>query len=238
MSGIEEAAIAAWIANAAADSALVYGGLEAGAGTAAAALGTAGTGALTGAGASAAASYGGASMAEQLAMQRALDAGGTAVAQNVGYGGEALANMSVQAPQNMSLLGNLDTINPSSLNMLSDPSSVLAQDATGNQFASQWDMYKNYAQQGLKALGKGVNSLPAGATSALTTGLMGNQQQPAPPPMPQRPPGGGGTPPQNSTSLLGQQQPTQVQPYAPIFGGGPDDAEMRRRKMMMMRGYA
>jgi hypothetical protein len=240
MSGIEEAALAAWIANATADSALVYGGLAAGEGTAAAALGTGAAGALTGAGATAAASYGGASMAEQLAMQRAIDLGGTAVAQNVGYGGEALANMSM-AP-NMSMVSP-GTSTSSLLNAGSGSaeSSLFGEILPGQLPPSQltgYEKFMRFGKQGLDALGKSVKGLPAQAATGLLSQSLGGKQTP-PPAMPSRP-SGGGAPPASSVSLLGQQQPMQVQPYAPIFGAGTgDDAEMRRRKLMMQqRGYA
>jgi hypothetical protein len=179
-------------------------------------------------------------MAEQLAMQRAIDLGGTAVAQNVGYGGEALANMSV-AP-NMSMVSP-GTSTSSLLNAGSGSaeSSLFGEIAPGQLPPSQltdYEKFVRFGKQGLSALGKSVGKgLPAqAATGLLASGLAPKQS--APPAMPSRP-GGGGAPPPSSVSLLGQQQPMQVQPYAPIFGAGTgDDAEMRRRKLMMMqRGY-
>lgn len=240
MSGIEEAALAAWIANAAADSALVYGGLEAGAGTAAAALGT-------GAGASAAAAGASGMTAAQLAAlnQQALMGVSSAestiavpsATQGAGLLGNSLpygAGDTVTGSMTNSMLGDLGGGNLGASNMLSDPSSVLASDATGNQFVTQGDKYWNMAQQGLKTLGKGVNKLGQAGT---VKSLLDPPKAPTPAPMPARPSGGGQPPPQ---AQYAQQQPTQVQPYAPIFGGaGPDEAEMRRRKMLLMqqRGY-
>jgi hypothetical protein len=245
MSGIEEAALAAWVANAAADSALVYGGLEAGAGTAAAALGT-------GAGAGAAAAGAGGMTAAQLAAlnQQALMGVSSAestiatpsATQGAGLLGNSLpygAGDTVTGSMTNSMLGDLGGGNLGASNMLSDPSSVLASDATGNQFVTQGDKYWNYAQQAGRALTKGAKAIaPAAplAKSLLDPGAPPKQEQ-----IMARQPGGGAPQQQSSVSLLGQQQPHQISPYAPIFAGaGGDDAEMQRRRKLMMQqmGYA
>jgi hypothetical protein len=238
MSGIEEAAIAAWIANAAADSALVYGGLEAGAGTAAAALGTAGAGASAAAGASGltAAQLAalnqqalmGVSSAESTMAVPSATQGGGLLGSSLPYG----AGDTVTGSLTNSLVGDLGGGNLGAANMLSDPSSVLASDATGNQFVTQGDKYWNYAQQAMRGLGKGVKAMnTAGLTGPAVSSLLGAGQKPPPPQMPARMPSAGAPPPQ---AQLAQQQPAQVQPYAATFGGG-DDEEMRRRRLLLMQ---
>jgi hypothetical protein len=266
MSGVEEVALIAALAEAAgtagtaataAGTAASAGGALAGAGSVltpamlGVEAGVAGTG-LLGAGVTSGVGTGAALSAEELAMIQAYDAGGTAVAQgtgNLAYGaGDTVTNSllgnsaslpygagdTVTSSMTNALSGDLGGGNLGAMNMLSDPSSVLASDATGNQFVTQGDKYWNMAQQGLKTLGKGVNKLGQAGT---VKSLLDPPKAPTPAPMPARPSGGGQPPPQ---AQYAQQQPTQVQPYAPIFGGaGPDEAEMRRRKMLLMqqRGY-
>jgi hypothetical protein len=268
MSGVEEVALlaalaegagAAGTAATAAGTAASAGGALAGAGSVltpamlGVEAGVAGTG-LLGAGVTSGVGAGATLSAEELAMIQAMDAGGTAVAQGTGQGlaygaGDTVTNSllgsefsslpygagdTVTSSMTSNMLGDLGGGNLGNMSMLSDPSSVLASDATGNQFVTQGDKYWNMAQQGLRTLGKGVNKL---GTAGTVKSLLDPPKPAAPAPMPARPSGGGQPPAQ---AQYAQQQPTQVQPYAPIFGGaGPDEAEMRRRKMLLMqqRGY-
>lgn len=223
MSGYEESAYAAeLLAEEAATSAAAAegaGGAAAagsagayGAGSASAAYGAGAYGAA-GAG-SAAAGYGGGSLAEQLAMQSALGDAGAYGAGDTVTGG---------------LLGDAGGAG----SIAGGPGGAAESGSGGNAFASDYDKYKQFAQQGFRNLGGYVNKLPPQAT-----GLLGQMAMGTPPQQPtnniQRPMGGGA--PAQPANPYGNQQLPTVTPYAPAApGAGPDDAEMRRRYMLMMQ---
>jgi hypothetical protein len=244
MSGIEEAALAAWIANAAADSALVYGGLAAGEGTAAAALGT---GALSGAvGTAAGTAMGGGALSQaDILMAQAMDQGGTAVAQQglMSTAPEVSSQLPMSEVGSQLPMSQAPNVTSSLLQPGSAESSLFGNIAEGQPAPSQltdYERFIRFGKQGLTKLGSGLAK--TGMTGTVAKSLL----DPGTPPQQQqvmaRQPGGGAPQQQpSSVSLLGQQQPYQARPYAPTLAGvGGDDAEMQRRRKLMLQqmGYA
>ncbi len=125
--------------------------------------------------------------------------------------------------------------------LLSDPSAMLAQDASGNAFTSDYEKYKHFAKEGFRSVGKGYNKLPKPAQQMVqgqaVQGLLGPGEQP------QRnnvvaPMGGSAPQQQQSSNPYAKMQLPTVQPYAPSLLGGEDEKEMKRRLMMMRQmGY-
>lgn len=204
---------AAIIAIAAEEAAMVAAAEAAAATAATAAAGTAAGTAATAAGTIA---------AEEAAMIAAYEAAGLGageVAAGTALSAEELAM--VQAMDG----GTYGAGNP----LLGGPGGAAESGSGGHQFMSDYDKYKNFAQQGFKNIGKAYNKMPSGTTQMLTQGLLG----PGAPPQQTNvtPPRGGGGQPSPMPGAPQNQLP-QVTPYAPTVGGG-DDQEMKKRLALM-----
>lgn len=218
-----------------AEPALIFGGLSASEAAAVASAMTAAEAAAAGTAASAAAyGAGGAATGEAVSGAYGLTAAELAAMEGTGAASGALTaeEAAMLANEGGGLLGE------GANGMLSDPSSVLASDGTGNAFTSDFEKYKHFAKEGFRNVGKAYNKLPPGASNIAMQGLLGSgggQQNTVSAPRPQGPPAN----PQPTAGLLGSSnQPLpKVTPYAPSLGGGNDAEEMKRRLMMMM-GYA
>lgn len=212
------AALIAWAGTEGA----VFGGMTAAeaaaagtAGTAAAGAGTAAAGAGAGYGAGGAAMYGAEGASAGLLSEGAYGAG---------TGATALTAEEIAAIQAMDggAYGNA---------LAGGPGGAADVGSGGHQFVSDFDKYKNFAQQGFKSLGKAYSKMPPGTTQLVSQGLLGgaggsNAQTNVMPP----PRGGGG----QTSPMPGapQNQLPQVTPYAPTVGGG-DDQEMKKRLAML-----
>jgi len=233
MSGLEPALVALF---AEAGPALVYGGMEAGAGTAAGAAGAGAAGAgAAGAGAlsSDLAGYG--------AMYGAGAEGGTS-AGLLNAGAYGAGGATALTPEEIAMIQAMDGGQYAGAQSLLDAgaSEPVASQNLGK--VSDFEKYKTYMQNGFKQAGKAYSKLPQPVQGMMTSqamqGLLGPPQQGQQTNI--RPPSMGGGPgqgPQNANPYGRQQQMPQATPYAPSLVGGEDSEEMKRRKMMMMRGY-
>jgi hypothetical protein len=225
MSGIEPAVLAVM-----AEEAAIIAAAEAAAATAATTAGTAAAGT--------AATAAGSVAAEEAAMMAMYEAAG-AGAGEAAAGGGLLSAEEIAMAEAMSegAYGGGQAAG----GLLSDPSTMLAQDGTGNAFMSDYDKYKNFAQQGFRSVGKGFNSLPKPvqqmAQGQAMQGLLGPQDQGQRQNFVAPPGGGGGGQQHGSANPYGKpQQMPQATPYAPTLVGSENEKEMKRR-LMMLRGY-
>ena len=203
---------------------------EAAAATAATTAGTAA--------ASTAATAAGSIAAEEAAMMAMYEAGGMGAGEAAAGGGLLAEDIAMAEAMSEGAYGGGQAAG----GLLSDPSTMLAQDGTGNAFASDYEKYAHYGKQGFKSLGQGFNKMPKPmqgmVTGQATQGLLGSPQQPQTTNI-SRPSGGGGGSQESANPYRQPQQMPQATPYAPTLLGGEDTAEMKRRLMMMMRqqGY-